>query len=77
MAPDDPIPARIRHRRAITGMSAVLLPHTAAGAIDWPAVEAHIARTAAAGTPVNAPGSRGGPAGMGTTDDQLVQLLVW
>jgi dihydrodipicolinate synthase/N-acetylneuraminate lyase len=30
-------------------MSAVLLPHTAVGSIDWPATEAHIARTHAAG----------------------------
>src|SRR5688500_4631409 len=30
-------------------MSAVLLPHTTDGAIDWPAVEAHIARTRDAG----------------------------
>jgi dihydrodipicolinate synthase/N-acetylneuraminate lyase len=30
-------------------MSAVLVPYTTAGAIDWPAVEAHVARTAAAG----------------------------
>ncbi|MGN6693126.1 MAG: dihydrodipicolinate synthase family protein [Aquihabitans sp.] len=30
-------------------MSAVLLPHTAEGAIDWPAVEAHVERTVAAG----------------------------
>src|SRR5690349_6362974 len=30
-------------------MSAVLVPLTADGAIDWPAVEAHIGRTAAAG----------------------------
>ncbi len=30
-------------------MSAVLVPYTADGAIDWPAVEAHIARTRAAG----------------------------
>jgi dihydrodipicolinate synthase/N-acetylneuraminate lyase len=40
---------RIRPRRTITGMSAVLVPYTADGTIDWPAVEAHIARTAAAG----------------------------
>ena len=39
----------LRPGRAITGMSAVLLPHTAAGEIDWPAVEAHVARTVAAG----------------------------
>ena len=43
------IPARIRPNRTITGMSAVLLPYTADGAIDWPNVEAHIARTVAAG----------------------------
>jgi dihydrodipicolinate synthase/N-acetylneuraminate lyase len=30
-------------------MSAVLLPYTAGGAIDWVAFEAHVARTAAAG----------------------------
>jgi dihydrodipicolinate synthase/N-acetylneuraminate lyase len=42
------IPA-VRAGRHITGMSAVLLPHTAAGAIDWPAVEAHVARTRDAG----------------------------
>lgn len=35
--------------RTITGMSAVLLPHTADGAIDWSAVEAHVERTVAAG----------------------------
>jgi dihydrodipicolinate synthase/N-acetylneuraminate lyase len=35
--------------RVITGMSAVLLPHTADGAIDWPAVEAHVERTLVAG----------------------------
>ncbi|GJM37784.1 MAG: dihydrodipicolinate synthase family protein [Acidimicrobiales bacterium] len=39
------IPARIRPRRPITGMSAVLLPHTPEGEIDWAATEAHIART--------------------------------
>jgi dihydrodipicolinate synthase/N-acetylneuraminate lyase len=30
-------------------MSAVLLPYTSGGEIDWPAFEAHVARTAAAG----------------------------
>lgn len=30
-------------------MSAVLVPYTAEGEIDWPAVEAHVARTAEAG----------------------------
>jgi dihydrodipicolinate synthase/N-acetylneuraminate lyase len=39
----------IRPRRAITGMSAVLLPFAAAGAVDWPAFRAHICRTADAG----------------------------
>lgn len=42
------IPALVPDR-AITGMSAVLVPHTREGGIDWPAVEAHIARTVAAG----------------------------
>ncbi len=36
---------QIRPGRAITGMSAVLLPYTADGAIDWDATEAHIDRT--------------------------------
>ncbi|TFH16481.1 MAG: dihydrodipicolinate synthase family protein, partial [Acidimicrobiales bacterium] len=40
---------RIRPERSITGMSAVLLPFTADGEIDWAAVEAHVARTVAAG----------------------------
>lgn len=40
---------RLRPRRKITGMSAVLLPHTSEGDIDWDATEAHVARTAAAG----------------------------
>ena len=43
------IAARIRPRRTITGMSAVLVPYTADGTIDWGAVEAHIERTHAAG----------------------------
>lgn len=43
------VAARIRPRRTITGMSAVLLPFTAEGEIDWAAVEAHTARTAAVG----------------------------
>ena len=41
--------ARIRPGRSITGMSAVLLPFTADGDIDWAAAEAHIDRTVAAG----------------------------
>ncbi len=40
---------RIRPGRTIAGMSAVLLALTPAGEIDWPAVEAHIGRTRAAG----------------------------
>ena len=39
----------VRPRRRITGMSAVLLPHTAEGEVEWTAVEAHIARTVEAG----------------------------
>jgi hypothetical protein len=39
----------LRPGRAITGMSAVLLPHRSPSEIDWPAFEAHVARTAAAG----------------------------
>ncbi len=46
---DADIPARIQPGRTITGMSAVLVPFTADGVIDWPAVEAHIARTHQAG----------------------------
>lgn len=46
---EEAVVARIRPRRRITGMSAVLLPFTAEGEIEWPAVEAHIARTRAAG----------------------------
>ena len=42
------VPA-IRRRRAITGMSAVFVPYTADGAIDWPNLEAHIVRTRDAG----------------------------
>jgi dihydrodipicolinate synthase/N-acetylneuraminate lyase len=48
-ADEDDIPARIRPRRTITGMSAVLVPYTADGAIDWAAVEAHVVRTFEAG----------------------------
>lgn len=43
------VQARVRPGRSITGMSAVLVPYTSDGTIDWPAVEAHVARTAAAG----------------------------
>jgi dihydrodipicolinate synthase/N-acetylneuraminate lyase len=44
----DPI-GMIRPRRRITGMSAILLPFAAEGAIDWPAFRAHVLRTAEAG----------------------------
>jgi dihydrodipicolinate synthase/N-acetylneuraminate lyase len=37
--------ARIRPRRPIVGMSAILLPFTDSGAIDWKGLEGHIART--------------------------------
>lgn len=47
-ATTDPI-AMLRPRREITGMSAILLPFTDAGEIDWPAFAAHVDRTAAAG----------------------------
>ena len=44
----DPL-AMIRPRRKITGISAILLPFTDSGEIDWPAFAAHCARTAEAG----------------------------
>ena len=44
----DPI-RLIRPRRRILGISAVLLPYTAAGRIDWDGFCAHLARTAEAG----------------------------
>lgn len=39
----------IRPRRAITGMSAILLPFLADGGVDWSAFEAHVVRTSRAG----------------------------
>lgn len=45
---DGAMPA-VRPGRTITGMSAVLVPSTADGAIDWANVEAHIARTHSVG----------------------------
>jgi dihydrodipicolinate synthase/N-acetylneuraminate lyase len=39
----------IRPRRKITGMSAVLLPFSASGEVDWPGFRAHLMRTATAG----------------------------
>lgn len=44
----------LRPRRKITGMSAVLLPFTASGEVDWPGYRAHVERTAAAGLAVAA-----------------------
>jgi dihydrodipicolinate synthase/N-acetylneuraminate lyase len=44
----DPL-AMIRPRRPITGISAILLPFTDDGVIDWDGFSAHVARTAAAG----------------------------
>ena len=49
MATGDGVTARLRPGRTITGMSAVLLPYTADGEIDWTNVEAHVARTRDAG----------------------------
>ena len=46
---EEQVVARIRPRRRVTGMSAVLLPFTADGEVEWAAVEAHLARTAAVG----------------------------
>ena len=37
--------ALLRPRRSITGISAILLPFTDSGEIDWPGFEAHVART--------------------------------
>ena len=39
----------LRPRRTITGMSAILLPFSWNGAVDWAGFEAHVARTCAAG----------------------------
>lgn len=39
----------LRPRRAITGISAILLPFTESGEIDWLGFRSHVARTAAAG----------------------------
>jgi dihydrodipicolinate synthase/N-acetylneuraminate lyase len=43
------VPDLLRPGRSITGMSAVVLPHTVEGGIDWAATEAHVARTHEAG----------------------------
>jgi dihydrodipicolinate synthase/N-acetylneuraminate lyase len=39
----------LQPRRTITGISAILLPFTESGEIDWPGFRAHLARTASAG----------------------------
>jgi hypothetical protein len=39
----------LRPRRKITGISAVLLPFTASGSVDWKGFCAHVARTAEVG----------------------------
>jgi dihydrodipicolinate synthase/N-acetylneuraminate lyase len=44
----DPI-RMLRPRRRITGISAILLPFTGGGDIDWPAFARHVGRTAEAG----------------------------
>lgn len=44
----DPI-SMLQPRRKVTGISAVLLPFTESGAVDWAGFEAHVARTAGAG----------------------------
>lgn len=44
----DPLPL-VRRRREIRGISAVLLPCSATGSVDWDAFAATVARTAAAG----------------------------
>lgn len=41
----DPI-SMLRPHRKISGISAILLPFTASGEVDWPAFTAHVARTA-------------------------------
>ena len=47
-APLDPLKL-LRPRRRITGLSAILLPFAADGAVDWPAFRANVERTAAVG----------------------------
>jgi dihydrodipicolinate synthase/N-acetylneuraminate lyase len=44
----DPI-AMLRPRRTIHGVSAILLPFSADGVVDWQSFDAHVARTADAG----------------------------
>ena len=47
MSPD-PL-SLLRPRSTIVGMSAILLPFTSDGAVDWPGFDAHLRRTADAG----------------------------
>src|SRR5437879_4591036 len=47
-APPDPI-SMLRPKRAITGISAILLPFLDSGDVDWDGFAAHVARTATAG----------------------------
>ncbi len=46
---DPDITARIRPRRTITGMSAILVPFTEHLSVDWAHLEAHVVRTRDAG----------------------------
>jgi dihydrodipicolinate synthase/N-acetylneuraminate lyase len=46
--PPDPI-RMLRPRRQVTGVSAILLPFTESGDIDWPGFAVHVVRTADAG----------------------------
>lgn len=43
------LPVDLIRPRSIAGVSAVLLPYSATGAVDWTAFDAHIERTVAAG----------------------------
>src|SRR6478609_4468572 len=50
MTPPAPDPITLlRPRRRITAISAILLPFTPTGVIDWPGFRTHVERTAAAG----------------------------
>lgn len=44
----DPL-SMVQPRRKVQGISAILLPFAATGGVDWPALEAHVRRTAGAG----------------------------
>jgi dihydrodipicolinate synthase/N-acetylneuraminate lyase len=48
MSAFDPL-SLIKPRRKITGISAILLPFTESGEIDWPSFAAHVTRTVEAG----------------------------